>query len=484
MRTRYPRSFLGLLVSGLALVAAPLLIGLATSILYIDQLAERGQNALYQAVQVTQTSRRIAALVRELERSARQFAILDERTIPETHLGLRQQLVAAAKRLSDSPFDAQQRARLERILDIEQAVFTALSEAAGDSPTIDAANARFAEANRLAEEIIAHGDIQIERESRAMNLIAQEAQKVFYWQLAAAAPLAVLVVFVVTWVLARPIRELDRAIGAIGSGRLTEPVTVSGPRDLEQLGRRLEWLRTELLGLEQQKNRFLRHVAHELKTPLAAVRESTDLLAERFSATLTKTQQELITILRRNALELQRLVEDLLELGEAQFRRMKVELDEIALERLIDQVRLDHDLALRAKELRFSLKLEPQAANVIADQDKIRVILDNLVSNAIKHSPHRGTIEVFAQREGERVTIGVHDEGAGIASEDRDRVFEPFYQGRATGEGVVKGSGVGLSIVREYAIAHGGDARVADDIRGGARLCVTLPADARRHEAT
>ena len=478
MRIAYPKSFLGLLITGLALVVAPLLIGLATSALYTDRLAVKGQRALYQAVQVTQASRRIAALVRELERSAKQYAILAERTVPETHLALRKQLIAAAGRLSDLPFDALQRARLDRILQIEEAVFAAMSDPAGTPTALDEANARFAESNRLVEEVIAHGDALIEKESRSMNAIAEQAQQVLYWQTAAAAPLAVLVVFVVTFVLARPIRELDRAVGAIGSGRWTEPVQVSGPRNLEQLGRRLEWLRTELVGLEQNKNRFLRHVAHELKTPLAAVRESTDLLVERFGGNLTPTQRELAAILRRNSLELQRLIEDLLLLGEAQFRRMKLELGDVALDALIEQVRADHDLAARAKELRFSLKLEPQASRLVADQDKIRVILDNLISNAIKHSPANGTIEVFAKREGDEVTIGVHDEGPGIAPEDRDRVFEPFYQGRATGHGVLKGSGVGLSIVREFAIVHGGEARVAEDERGGTQLCVRLPATA------
>ncbi|RPI46191.1 MAG: sensor histidine kinase [Betaproteobacteria bacterium] len=478
MRMVYPRSFLGLLVTGLALVVAPLLIGLASSALYTDRLAVKGQRALFQAVQMTQASRRIADLLRELERSAKRYAILDERTIPEAHLALRQQLIETAQRLTDLPFDASQRPRLDRVLRIEQSVFAAMADPAVEGAALDAVNAQFAEANRLAEEIIAQSDLRIETESRAMDAIAQQAQQVLYWQAAAAAPVAILVVFVVMFVLARPIRDLDRAIGAIGAGRLTEPVQVSGPRDLERLGRRLEWLRSELLGLEQQKNRFLRHVAHELKTPLAAVRESTDLLVERFGGNLTPTQHELAAILRRNSLELQRLIEDLLLLGEAQFRRMAIERDVVALDALIDQVRDDHDLAARAKQLRFSLKLEPPSLTMLADRDKVRVILDNLISNAIKHSPVSGTIEVFAKREGDEVTIGVHDEGAGIAPDDRDRVFEPFYQGRAAGNGVVKGSGVGLSIVREYAIAHGGGASVVEDERGGARLCVKLHAGA------
>lgn len=478
MRMPYPRSFLGLLVLGFALVLTPLVVGLATSAVYTDRLAVRAQSALQQAVQVTQTTRRIAAVVRELERSAKQSAILGEQTLSEPYLAWRKQLIGAVGQLANAPFDPAQRARLARVLEIEAAVFAAMSEAAGPGP-LDTANAGFDEANRLATAIIDQGDALIERESRSMNTMADQAQKVVYWQLAAALPLMIVVVFGVALALARPVRKLDAAIGAIGAGRLSNPVGVSGPRDLELLGRRLEWLRTELLGLEQQKNRFLRHVAHDLKTPLAAVRESADLLLERFSGPLSPMQQELAEILQRNALELQRLIEDLLLLGEAQFRRMNVELADVDFAAIAEQVRSDHELAARAKSLTVTLNLEADASRFIADQDKLRAILDNLVSNAIKHSPAGGTIEIMAQQAHDAVTIGVHDQGPGIRPEDREKVFDPFYQGQARGSGVVKNSGVGLSIVREYALAHGGKVWVANDDRGGARLCVRLPRSAR-----
>lgn len=473
MRMPYPRSFFGLLVLGFALVLTPLVVGLATSALYTDRLAVRAQSALQQAVQVTQTTRRIAAVVRELERSAKQSVILGERTLSDPYLAWRKQLIGAVGQLGKAPFDPAQRARLARVLEIEAAVFAAMSEASGPAP-LEAANAGFDEANRLTSAIIDQGDALIERESRSMNAMADEAQKVVYWQLAAALPLMIVVVSGVALALARPVRKLDAAIGAIGAGRLSDPVGVSGPRDMELLGRRLEWLRAELLGLEQQKNRFLRHVAHDLKTPLAAVRESADLLLERFSGPLSPTQQELAEILQRNALELQRLIEDLLLLGEAQFRRMSVELDNVDFPTIVEHVLSDHELAARAKSLTLTLKLEADASQFVADQDKLRVILDNLVSNAIKHSPAGGTIEIMAQQAHDAITIGVHDQGPGIRPEDREKVFDPFYQGQARGNGVVKSSGVGLSIVREYALAHGGKAWVADDERGGARLCVSL----------
>lgn len=475
MRLPYPRSFLGLLILGFALVVTPLVAGLAMSALYTDRLAVRARAVLSEATLATQATRRIAVLLRDLERSARQAAILGEKAVPEPYLVWRKELLAAAERLKKVAFDQAQHARIARILAIEAGVHKALSQPDAHAESIEQASTQFAEAQRLAEETIAQADRLIEREGRSVSAMAEQAQRVVFWQLAAAVPLAIVVVSGVALALARPVRKLDIAIGAIGAGRLADPVTVSGPRDIEQLGRRLEWLRTELLGIEQQKNRFMRHVAHELKTPLAAVRESTDLLVERFSGTLTPTQRELADILRRNALELQRLVEDLLQLGEAQFRRLRLEQESVDLAAVAQQVIEGHELAARGKHLEFSLHLAEDARLFVADRDKVRVILDNLVSNAIKHSPAGGAIEVMARRDAGTIVLGVHDEGPGIAREDREKVFDPFYLGRATGTGVLKGSGVGLSIVREYAAAHGGDAQVADDERGGTQLRVRLP---------
>ncbi len=478
MRPPYPRSFLGLLLTGVVLVAAPLMLGLGTSAFYTDRLAVVGQSALTRAVQATQASRRIAALLRELERAARQAVILDEETLPEHYGGLRQQLAATAERLANLPFDTEQRAKLDRVLEIERAIYLSLSEprkpAAADSGA-GAVVARFAQANRLADEIIDRSDALIERESANMTALAQRAQRRVFWLTVAAFPLAIIVIWGFAAVLARPVRSLDQAIGAIGAGRLSTPVKVSRPRDLEQLGGRLEWLRLELLDLEQQKNRFLRQVAHALKTPLAAVRESTSLLDERGTFKRNATERELMAILRRNGLELQRRIEDLLQLGEADFRRLTLNIDQVALDELFDEVRESHELAARARQLRVDLSVAPDARHITADPDKLRVIVDNLLSNAIKHAPSGSTIELFARREHEAITLGIRDEGAGIPLPERERVFDPYYQGDQTGASSIKGSGVGLSIVREYALAHGGRAMVADDERGGAQVCVILP---------
>ena len=108
------------------------------------------------------------------------------------------------------------------------------------------------------------------------------------------------------------------------------------------------------------------------------------------------------------------------------------------------------------------------------DEDKLRVIMDNLLSNAIKFSPAGGTIDFVLRRDAKHIIVDVADQGTGIASDEREKVFEAFYQGRTAAASYVKGTGIGLSIAREYALAHRGRIEILDTA-SGAHFRVTLP---------
>jgi two-component system sensor histidine kinase GlrK len=231
-------------------------------------------------------------------------------------------------------------------------------------------------------------------------------------------------------------------------------------------------MRERLADLEQQKNRFLRHMSHELKTPLTALREGAELLSEEVVGKLTPEQREIAEILRHNSIELQKLIEDLLAFGASQGHRPEIELERVEVRRVVNRVIEDQKLALRAK--RLQLDVDVQDLTLSADSEKVRVMLDNLVSNAIKFSPPDGTIRIAARRQGDELELDVVDDGPGIAPEERTLVFEPFYRGSHAANTLVKGTGIGLSVVRDYAQMHGGTAE-AVDADAGAHIRVRLP---------
>lgn len=472
MRFYYPRSFLKLLLVGFALVALPLIFALINNAISIDRLVNRSQRAVYQAAQATQSSRQLAELLTAMERSARQMVILGDRSLLETYAIIRKQFLDTAAQFSSLPFDQEQTSALAEIVRGEEAIFAVLSDAAAKAPQLKKAVTGFIGLSERAQVITARSNELIDREAEAMRATAARAQRITLWQLLALIPAVIFLVAGFTILIARPIRQIDSAIRRLGGGEFNTAVEVTGPEDLQYLGERLEWMRRRLLDLEQQKNRFLRQVSHELKTPLTALREGAELLSDEVVGKLGPEQREIAEILRHNSIELQRQIEDLLSYGAIQFHKVALELNPLNIRHVINRVADDQKLAIRARNLK--LEVEADDVTLAADFEKLRAILDNLMSNAIKFSPANGAIAVAARSEGAQLVLDVSDEGPGIAPADRVRVFDPFYQGRANAAGLVKGTGIGLSVVKEYVAAHGGSVEVVDETPG-ARFRVRLP---------
>jgi two-component system sensor histidine kinase GlrK len=469
-----PDSFPKLLVIGFAMVALPLIIALINNAITIDQFANRSQHAVHQAVQSTQSSRRLAELLATLERNAKQVVILGNRTPLKAYEANRASFQQAVAEFGALQLDAEQRVALIAIVSGEAQSYAVLRNPQSAAPDVVLAAGEYVKLSKQAVDIIAHGDWMIDREIEAMQQIAARAQRITFWQMLALVPVALLLAAGFTVLIARPIRQIDAALRRMGGGDFSAPVGVSGPRDLQLLGRRIEWLRHRLTELEQQKNRFLRQVSHELKTPLTALREGSELLSEEVLGKLTSEQQEVAGILRANSIELQRLIEDLLSYGAAEFHRREMRYANVEMHRVVARVLDDQNLALRARALRIA----PHIDDVVleADFEKMRIMLDNLVSNAAKFAPEGSVVIIESRVVADQLVVEVADEGPGIPPVERERVFDPFYRGRNASGGRMPGSGIGLSIVRDYAQAHGGTVEVVDEPnRAGARLRVTMP---------
>jgi two-component system, NtrC family, sensor histidine kinase GlrK len=473
MRFYYPRSFLKLLFVGFTLIALPLMFALINNAISIDQLSNRSQKAVYQAVQATQSSRQLTELLTAMERSAHQMLILGDRSLLDTYESNRKQFLETAGEFATLPFDREQMQALGEIVRGEAEIFQRLSDPAAKQPQLQEALQGF---DRLAEDaqaITARSNELIDREVETMRDTARQARHITLWQLLALIPVVVFLMIGFTIVIARPIRQIDGAIRRLGGGDFDAPVEVSGPEDLQYLGERLEWMRRRLQELEQQKNRFLRHMSHELKTPLTALREGAELMSEEVVGKLTPEQREIAEILRHNSIELQKLIEDLLSYGASQFHKPSLEMQDVNIRHVIHRVLDDQKLAMRAKNLKTDV-VAPDIV-LLADFEKLRVMLDNLISNAIKFSPSGGAVRVVARRQDDNLELDVSDSGPGVSPEDRARVFEPFYRGDHAADTLVKGTGIGLSVVREYAQLHGGTVEVVADSDPGARVRITLP---------
>ena len=470
----YPRSFLKFILLGFLLVSLPLVYALAELIFSLERLQAQGQEAVAQAAQAGRASLQLLEQASTLERIVRQYLILEDVALLDDYGRVRQEFRQTARQLALLPLDNSQLAALDALGDDESRLHKLLAItqrnlegqtrlADGYARLVDGAQATLAAANQLTERAI----------DRLDETASQGRQKWLYLALATAGiALALAITFAV--LIARPIRQLDQAIRRMGTADFTHAIEVNGPQDLRYLGQRLEWLRSRLHELEEQQNRFLRHVSHELKTPLTAVREGAELLRDRVAGDLTPGQWDIVRIVRDNTLQLQKLIEDLLTYHQTRAVGPQT-LGPVALPDLIARVIKEQKLAALARRITFDVKLKP--AEVVGDGDRVRVIIDNLVSNAIKYSPRAGVITVALGIEQGAAVLDVVDEGDGVDPGERERIFESFYQGKAPMEGRVKGSGLGLAIAHEYALAQGGRVEVRDraDHRRGAHFRLSLP---------
>jgi len=470
---RYPGSFLKLVLLAFGVVALPLIFAFVNAAVSVQRLTEQSQTVVAQAAQAARSSRLLMEQVTALERVVRQYVILGDPDFLQDYEQLRSKFKLTTSDLSLLPLDELQLRELNRTVEAEQSLYELLSGAPPKPADKAALIEGYVGLSELARGVLDVSNQMIDREIESLRGTAEHAQSILWWQLLATIPIAVLVAIGVTLVIARPIRQLDRAIRRLGSGDFGADIKIQGPADLVYLGARLEAMRQRLVELEQQKRLFLRHVSHELKTPLTSLREGSELLADGTAGPLSPGQREIVTILQQKSLELQRLIDDLLDYHRAQESVARLDLARVRLDRVVARVLNDHRLTAKARGIRADLRLNPVSLN--ADADKLRVVADNLVSNAIKYSPDGGIISLAVHKEGKNVVFDVSDTGPGIPPEDRDRIFDWFFRGEHGHLRRVQGSGLGLAIAREFVTAHRGRIEVVNDGASGAHFRVSLP---------
>lgn len=452
---------------GFALIV--LLLGGAAvqSWLVVERLVDKSRQGSEQAFQLTAALQELGERTVDIERSARQYLVLDNpvfRQRFDEHLA---QSLAVVDRL-----DGVTAAPLMPLLGgwrmVAEALRSGLEQRIPQAEIIPLL-ARMSELNGLLKQAS-----QRWIEDRNRQAFAElEANRIRLGaEIGAAFIGALLVVLAMGWWLVRPVRHLEQAIVRLGASRFDEPIKVGGPADLRQLGKRLDWLRQRLSGLESDRERALRHVSHELKTPLTALKEGISLLNEEVPGPLVSGQREVVEILQHNVKALQEQIESLLTLNAAAFEARRLQIAPVNLRKLLNAVLQRRELHIQSRQLHMLVDAPDESA--MLDSEKMAVILDNLLSNAIDFSPEFGEIHLSVDHREGLWRFDCVDQGPGVADEDRQRIFDPFVQGQRLAPAPRQGSGVGLSIVRELVRAMGGAVSLVD-AKQGAHFHVEIP---------
>ncbi|ODC05103.1 hypothetical protein BFW38_01175 [Terasakiispira papahanaumokuakeensis] len=454
-RTRWrPRSLLQLVLIGFGMVMLPLGILLGQSSQALKQLSVLADESARQAVEYTRRAQSISSLALDIERTARQYQVVEDADL----LDVLQQQQAQFIRLLSMRFETLPTPETEPML---QALMPKLATlGAGQDPTPDAALEALTELVPLSQEYQNSSRQQVDQALEQMRQHTLHVRQRIWWQAALLIGLSLLLVVLFSYLIVRPIHRLERRIRSIGDPDAPEEKTpLRGPAELVMLGERLDWLTERLDEVDAQKRQFLRHMSHELKTPLASIREAGDLLHDQVLGPLTDEQRDITDLLSENSRQLQALIEQLLDYNLLQGHQ-DVDKRDFDLRALLDEVLVGYRLTVRQKAIEVILP-DPETL-CFGDRRLIRRSLDNLISNAVFYGDEQGIIRVEIERQNDNQKVRVGNTGPKIPPADAQHIFEPFRQGSAKRNGPVKGSGIGLSVAADCARVQGGQIHLID----------------------
>lgn len=456
-------SFRQLLLVAFLLIAALLGGAALRALVTLERMVAQSSAATGRALELQGASQALGMRSAGMERAARQSLVLNDALLRRRFEDETRAARAALQQLAEAGLPGTEPARWRTQAGEIAALMEGPPETALDRERLVASE--FRALDEVNGRIVSQVQALIEDRNRALREQLEASRTRLAQQVVAAIVLAVaLAVAFGVW-LARPFKRLQQAIVDLGENRVAAPIDIPGPSDVRAVGQQLDWLRLRLTELDADKARFLRHVSHELKTPLAALREGVALLQDGVAGALTPNQAEVVGILHQNTLSLQGQIEALLRFNAAAFEARQLKRRKTDLLALLQDQVDAQQLQWRARNLRVAVEGEPVRLPV--DSDKLGTAVANLLSNAIRFSPPGGAVHLRLSRDAEHVCIDVRDQGPGVAAGDRPRVFEPFFRGERQPDDAVRGTGVGLSIVQEYVAAHGGRVRLLDAAAGG-----------------
>jgi signal transduction histidine kinase len=332
-------------------------------------------------------------------------------------------------------------------------------------------------ATELADATTARTDALIAQNASAYT----DSQDLIIAVAVGAMLLALVLGFVLSWSLIGPIRRMDTRLAAIARGDFTKHVDVTNRDELGDLAANLnvmnDELRTvygELETASRHKSEFLANMSHELRTPLNAIIGFSQVLRQRLFGEINEKQEEYLDDILSSGNHLLELINDVLDLSKVEAGQVELEVAPFSLREALERsVVMVREQATK-RGVRLSLEIAPDVDLVDGDERRLRQVLYNLLTNAVKFTPENGSIDVASTRVDGEVQVSVADDGPGVAPEDHERIFEEFQQ-TEVGSAQREGTGLGLALSKRLIELHGGRIWVESEPGHGSRFVFTLP---------
>ncbi|HSH41002.1 MAG TPA: HAMP domain-containing sensor histidine kinase [Arenicellales bacterium] len=467
------RSLLQIFLIGVVLVSVPLLAGTVLTFVYIERLSDDSRSLVVRSLEIGRETEKLIDHIEELSRTAQQYVVVGDEELYNLYTQKHFRLIDTLEWLELLVDKQEAQQVLDDIRVVSEAAFRQI-QSLSISPGAEISGDNFDRLVELSDNLRFFSSAAIRNQLDTAARRVETARLTLYWIWIVSSLFMIAFVALFAWVIAKPIRRLDAHIRRLGQGRFDTPIRIEGPADIAELGERLDWLRTRLGEVDLIKERFFREMSHQLKTPLASIREGTDLLRDDPRAMAGERGREVLDLVHNNSIELQRMLDNMLNFSAWRADPGRLYRDRFQLRPVLESVAQRFRASMMTRGLEIGVDC-PESLTVEMDREKCRVILDNLISNAVKYSPDNGEITVTAGESRAGVSICVADQGPGVPPAERDRIFELFYLSDTPAGSQNRGTGIGLALVRAYVEAHGGTVTVESEQNSGAQFRVTIP---------
>jgi len=271
-----------------------------------------------------------------------------------------------------------------------------------------------------------------------------------------------------------PLRNLTRGTRTVASGEFSHRLPVSGPLEFAELARDFNSMSEKLEELDQMKKDFVAHVSHELKAPLAAIRQTLAVTLEQVPGPINDAQKRLLQLSRNSAERLSAMVANLLDVSRLEAGTMEYEMRPNDIVAIVRQAVDEFSLKAAERGIKIVTKSDETSVPVVCDADRMIQVLGNLLDNALKFSPQDSAVTidvaVSSSHSGSSpvITISVADKGSGVPDDHKEAVFQKFHQVKGRGRRTAgQGVGLGLAICKTIVDAHRGHIWVEDNPEGG-----------------
>ncbi len=275
--------------------------------------------------------------------------------------------------------------------------------------------------------------------------------------------------------LVEPIHQLEEGAFQIGEGNFEKRVRIDTRDELEELGEAFNKMAQGLQRLQELKNEFVFIAAHELRTPVTAIKGYLSMIREGSAGKLSDTMKEFIEPVWRANDRLIQLVNDILEIARSEAGRMKIEVSPASLRESIEAILVELKPLAEEKRVSISYDATQDLPQILADPARLKEIVTNLVSNAIKYNRAGGRVKIYYEIEPQFVVTHVEDNGIGMSQEAQKHLFEKFFRAETREVRSVTGTGLGLFITKELVEKMNGKIWFRSEEGRGSRFSFSLP---------